>query len=192
MERNERDAQILQLFEQRSEEAISAATLQYGGLCRQIAMNILGNAEDAEECVNDPWLAVWNRIPPEQPRSLTAYICRIVRNLSMDRMDYLRAGKRDAAATSPLKALMELQQDVSVTDLHLESVSEDVFRNAFNGFLAELPKEMRQVFVRRYWFGDSLAQLSVLTGFTESKLKSMLHRMRKGLRQRLEEEGVAI
>ena len=89
MERNERDAQILQLFEQRSEEAISAAALQYGGLCRQIAMNILGNAEDAEECVNDTWLAVWNRIPPERPRSLTAYICRIARNLSMDRLDYL-------------------------------------------------------------------------------------------------------
>ncbi|MGN1144774.1 MAG: RNA polymerase sigma factor [Anaerovoracaceae bacterium] len=140
MERNERDAQILQLFEHRSEEAISAATLQYGGLCRQIAMNILGNAEDAEECVNDTWLAVWNRIPPEQPRSLTAYICR----------------------------------------------------NAVNEFLSGQPKEMRQVFVRRYWFGDSLAQLSELTGFTESKLKSMLHRMRKVLRQRLEEEGVQI
>ncbi len=80
MERNENDAQILELFEHRSEETISAETLQYGGLCRQIAMNILGNAEDAEECVNDTWLAVWNRIPPEQPRSLTAYICRIAFN----------------------------------------------------------------------------------------------------------------
>ena len=188
MERNERDVQILQLFEQRSEEAISAA----GGLCRQIAMNILGNAEDAEECVNDTWLAVWNRIPPERPRSLTAYICRIVRNLSMDRLDYLRAGKRDTAVTSSLEALMELHQDIGLTDLQLEAVSEDVCRNAVNGFLSGLPREMRRVFVRRYWFGDSLAQLSERTGFTESKLKSMLHRMRKGLRQRLGEEGVAI
>ena len=192
MERNERDAQILQLFEHRSEEAISAAALQYGGLCRQIAMNILGNAEDAEECINDTWLAVWNRIPPERPRSLTAYICRIARNLSMDRMDYLRAGKRNAAATSSLEAIMELNQEIVLTDLQLEAVSEDVCRNAVNEFLAGQPKEMRQVFVRRYWFGDSLAQLSELTGFTESKLKSMLHRMRKVLRQRLEEEGVQI
>lgn len=192
MERNERDVQILQLFEQRSEEAISAAALQYGGLCRQIAMNILGNAEDAEECVNDTWLAVWNRIPPERPRSLTAYICRIARNLSMDRLDYLRAGKRDTAVTSSLEALMELHQDIGLTDLQLEAVSEDVCRNAVNGFLSGLPREMRRVFVRRYWFGDSLAQLSERTGFTESKLKSMLHRMRKGLRQRLGEEGVAI
>ena len=192
MERNERDAQILQLFEQRSEDAISAAALKYGGLCRQIAMNILGNAEDAEECVNDTWLAVWNRIPPEQPRSLTAYICRIVRNLSLDRMDYLRAGKRNAAATSSLEAIMELNQEIGLTDIQLEAVSEDVCRNAVNEFLAGQPKKMRQVFVRRYWFGDSLAQLSERTGFTESKLKSMLHRMRKGLRQRLEEEGVQI
>ena len=192
MERNERDAQILQLFEQRSEDAISAAALQYGGLCRHIAMNILGNAEDAEECVNDTWLAVWNRIPPEQPRSLTAYICRIVRNLSLDRMDYLRAGKRNAAATSSLEAIMELNQEIGLTDIQLEAVSEDVCRNAVNEFLAGQPKKMRQVFVRRYWFGDSLAQLSERTGFTESKLKSMLHRMRKGLRQRLEEEGVQI
>ena len=192
MERNERDAQILQLFEQRSEDAISAAALQYGGLCRQIAMNILGNAEDAEECVNDTWLAVWNRIPPEQPRSLTAYICRIVRNLSLDRMDYLRAGKRNAATTSSLEAIMELNQEIGLTDIQLEAVSEDVCRNAVNEFLAGQPKKMRQVFVRRYWFGDSLAQLSERTGFTESKLKSMLHRMRKGLRQRLEEEGVQI
>ena len=192
MERNENDAQILQLFEQRSEEAISAAALQYGGLCRQIAMNILENVEDAEECINDTWLAVWNRIPPEQPRSLTAYICRIVRNLSMDRMDYLRAGKRDAAATSSLEALMELQQDVSVTDLHLESVSEDVFRNAFNGFLAELPKEMRQVFVRRYWFGDDLAAIAARLGCGQGKVKSSLFRTRNALRTYLEQEGVSL
>ena len=134
MERNERDAQILQLFEQRSEDAISAAALQYGGLCRQIAMNILGNAEDAEECVNDTWLAVWNRIPPEQPRSLTAYICRIVRNLSLDRMDYLRAGKRNAAATSSLEAIMELNQEIGLTDIQLEAVSE---HEAFTGLYSK-------------------------------------------------------
>ena len=87
---------------------------------------------------------------------------------------------------------MELHQDIGLTDLQLEAVSEDVCRNAVNGFLSGLPREMRRVFVRRYWFGDSLAQLSERTGFTESKLKSMLHRMRKGLRQRLGEEGVAI
>lgn len=87
---------------------------------------------------------------------------------------------------------MELNQEIGLTDLQLEAVSEDVCRNAVNEFLAGQPKEMRQVFVRRYWFGDSLAQLSELTGFTESKLKSMLHRMRKVLRQRLEEEGVQI
>ena len=87
---------------------------------------------------------------------------------------------------------MELNQEIGLTDIQLEAVSEDVCRNAVNEFLAGQPKKMRQVFVRRYWFGDSLAQLSERTGFTESKLKSMLHRMRKGLRQRLEEEGVQI
>lgn len=186
------DREIIGLFEGRDEEAIRAAERQYGPLCRRIAMNVVGDAQDAEECVSDTWLAVWNSIPPERPRSLTAFVCRITKNLAMNRLDYLRAEKRDRAASSSLDAMMELNDDPGFTDLHLEAVSEDARRKAINDFLSGLPKESRQIFLRRYWFGDSLSDLSALTGYSESKLKSMFHRMRKGLRQRLEEEGVQI
>ncbi len=186
------DVQIIALYEAREEDAIAASNQKYGGLCRRLAVNILQNGEDAEECVNDTWLAAWNRIPPERPQFLKAFFARITRNLSLNRLDWLRAAKRDMTVTESLEALTELGKEFAALDWQLEAISEDELREIINHFLETLPREMRMVFLRRYWFGDSIVQLEKLTGYSPSKIKSMLSRMRQKLRMRLEEKGVAI
>ena len=188
MERNERDAQILQLFEQRSEEAISAAALQYGGLCRQIAMNILGNAEDAEECVNDTWLAVWNRIPPEQPRSLTAYICRIVRNLSLKKLRANSALKRSSRFEV---SLSELEDCISAHSLD-EQLAAGELSAQINAFLAALRRDDRVMFVRRYWFAQPLSEIADAFGTTENNVSVRLGRIRRKLHTYLERKEVTL
>lgn len=186
------DDQIIALYEAREEEAIEASDVKYGGLCRKLAVNILRSGEDAEECVNDTWLAAWNRIPPEKPQCLKAFFARIARNLSLNRLDYLRAAKRDVALTESYDALAELGQDLAAADVQLERLADDELREIINDFLGNMSREMRVIFLRRYWFGESIGQLAEATGYSQSKIKSMLHRTRLKLRQWLQQKGVEI
>ena len=177
---------------QRDETVIGSMEAQYGKLLHRVAGNILGNVEDAEECVNDGLLAVWNRIPPDRPEHLLAYVCRVVKNLALNRLDYNRAAKRDTSRSVSLEALEELGNSLCTSDGALEAVSEDAVRCVLNGFLADLPREMRVVFLRRYWFLDSVKDIAAASGFSESKVKSMLLRCRNRLRAELEREGVEL
>lgn len=179
------DSKIIDLFWQRSDQAISVAEEKYGKLCRMITGNLLRNEEDAEECVNDVWHNLWNAIPPERPRNLTAFIARIARNLAMKRLTYRTASKRQAAVVS----FEELNQCVP-DPVTPESVLErKALARAVDAFLDTLEPEDRNLFLRRYWFFDSTKTLAGTFQLSESNVKIKLHRIRKKLKDYLEKEA---
>ena len=177
------DAAIVQLFWDRSEEAIAKARDKYGGLCRRIAMGVLHSEEDAEECVSDALLALWNAIPPQRPGHLWAFLGRLVRNIALDRYDYNTAQRR----CSPFPALLdELSDCVGGAD---EEVDLHLLGQAISAYLAARPAIQRQVFLQRYWYCASIQEIADRFHFTPSKVKSMLRRTRLGLRDHLIKEG---
>ena len=184
------DEQITELFFQRSELAIAQAQQKYGKLCVSVAKNILPDARDAEECVNDACLRAWNAIPPEHPRSLGAYLARITRNLAIDRYTYNSAAKRSTALTSAFEELED-----SLPDLKHEvedHLAQQEFRYFLNHFLKAQSKENRIFFIRRYWYGESISDISSACGVSEEKVKSSLFRTRNRLRTAMKKEGIAI
>lgn len=183
------DNKILQLYFERSEEAIVQTDAKYGRMCRHIAGNILRSTEDSEECVNDTWLGAWNRIPPEKPQRFSAYIGRITRNLALKRYAYLSADKRCAEA---VYSLSELGDCVSGADSVEDELSCRAVERAISDFLWQQDRVMRVIFVRRYWYFDSIDDICRRTGYSQSKVTSILFRMRKNLREYLEGEGVKV
>jgi len=184
------DAMIIDLFWARDESAIRETARKYGSYCAKIAANILKNSEDAEECVNDTYLRVWNAIPDERPSRFPPFICRIARNLSLNKYREQRAKKR-GGDDFPL-LLSELEDCVpwkggTEAEFDLSQIAEAIDR-----FLDAADAESRVVFVRRYWYADSIADISERFGMSESKVKSMLFRTRNKLKFYLEREGVAI
>lgn len=181
------DHQIVDLFWKRSEEAISETSNKYGKYCYSISYNILTNQEDAEECVADTWLSAWNSIPPRRPSYLAAFLGRITRNMSIDRWRTRSRYKRGGGEVT--LALEELEECVSDGQT-VESVFErKQLTRTFNEFLDSLPETERRVFLRRYWYLDSVRDISERLQFSESKVTSMLFRTRKKLRKVLEKEG---
>ena len=181
------DQQIIRLFFERSEQAITEQSRKYGALCFQIADNILDDPQDAEECVNDAWLGAWNSIPPQRPDPLRAYICRIVRNLSLKKLRANSALKRSGRFEV---SLSELEDCIPAHSLD-EQLAAGELSAQINAFLAALRRDDRVMFVRRYWFLAPVRELSKKFGFSESKTASMLHRTRGKLRRFLVEEGLA-
>ncbi len=179
------DQQIIAMYRERDEHAIEETAAKYGRLCLTVATNLLASTEDANECVNDTWLAVWNTIPPEEPESLTAYICRITRNLAMKRLRLANAAKRKAEAEISLHELEAILPDAHI-DPHIDS--EELGRQ-INAFLHAEKPENRNVFVRKYWFFDSISTIAQRYGYSENKVKSMLFRTRNKLKQHLKKEG---
>lgn len=179
------DSKIIELFWQRSDEAISAAEKKYGNLCRVITSNLLRNEEDAEECVNDVWHSLWNAIPPERPKNLTAYIARIARNLAMKRLTYRTASKRQAAVVS----FEELNDCVSAPETLEATLEGKELARVLDAFLETLEPEDRNLFLRRYWFFDSTKTLAGTFRLSESNVKIKLHRIRKKLKDYLEKEA---
>lgn len=177
------DAAIVQLFWDRSEEAIEETRNKYGGICRSIAMGVLHSREDAEECVSDALLALWNAIPPQRPRFLGAFLGRIVRNAALDCYDYNSALRRDSGFPALLE---ELAECVGGED---EEMNLHLLGQAISAYLAALPAPQRQVFLRRYWYCASIGKIAEEFHFSASKVKSMLHRTRLGLRDHLIKEG---
>ena len=180
------DLEIVGLYWARDQLAIAESQRKYGSLCGGIAMNILRNREDAEECVNDTWGRAWDNIPPQRPGSLGAYLGRIVRNLALNRWRKNHAEKRGGGSGELL--LSELRECLPEEG---EGVlcAEEQLSAVIGQWLTCLPQEDRIVFLRRYWYCDSVAEIASRTGFSQSKVKSLLHRTRKGLREHLRKEG---
>ncbi len=179
------DDKIIGLFFDRSESAISETQKKYGRYCRYIAYQILGSREDADECVNDAYLSLWNSIPPERPHDLRHFLGCVVRRLSLNRVDYLGAQKRRCETLLSLDEYAECIPDNSAS---LGDTS--ALREAINGFLSSLGRRTRVVFMQRYWYHLSVAQIARENGMTESNVKVTLHRTRESFKKYLEERSL--
>ena len=182
------DAQIIDLFWNRSENAISETARKYGRYCYSIAWHILQSNEDAEESVNDTYLVAWDAIPPQRPAVLSAFLGRITRQQAIDRYRTRNREKRGGGEI-PL-ALEELDQVVGDSPGPETAVLENELVASLNRFLGALPATERQVFLCRYWYLDSIQTIAEHTGFTASKVASMLFRIRGKLRKQLIKEGL--
>ena len=180
------DSRIIGLFFERSEQAIEALDRKYGAAVRRTAANILNDRLDVEECVNDTWLRVWNSIPPQKPNPLASYVCRIARNLAVNRYHANRAEKRNSAYDLVLDEMAECLP--SGVDIETEYDAKE-FSAAINRFLAALSPEDRVLFVRRYWYADSVAELAAALGGSANRISVRLFRLREKLRNTLVKEG---
>ena len=183
------DEAILALFFSRSEQAIEALDLKYGRLCHRISYGILGNRQDAEECVNDAYLGVWNAIPPAAPDPLPPYVCKIVRNLSLKRYSRKAAAKRGSVYEVTLQ---ELEGVLSAPDTVEHTLEARALAQTIAAFLDTLTLDNRIIFMRRYWFFDSYAQIAQQVGLREKTVSVRLVRIRKQLRQYLLEKEVSL
>lgn len=184
------DSLIIDLYFQRSEEAISATADKYGNYCFSIARNILSDHSDSEEAVNDTYLAAWKAIPPHIPQSLAAFLGRITRRISITRWQAAHAAKRGGGEV-PL-ALEELSGCIpSPMDVQQELEAAELTK-LLDTFLRSLPRTERRVFLCRYWHLDSISDIAGQFGFSQSKVKSMLFRTRNKLRTLLEKEGISL
>lgn len=181
------DKSIIDLYLDRSEQAISETSVKYGKYCFSIAFNILSDKEDSEESVNDTYLAAWNNIPPRVPSILSTFLGKITRNISLNRWKSRRAYKRRGGEV-PL-ALDELEECISTGESVEETFEKKELLRSMNRFLDALPDTERNLFVCRYWYLDPIHDIAQRFGFTESKVTSMLHRIRGKLRKHLEKEG---
>ena len=179
------DAQIVALYLLRDEEAVAQTAGRYGARLRALACGILGDPEAAEECENDVYLAAWRSIPPNEPRDhFFAYLARIARHLAIDR---LRARDRDKRVPEALT--VELAECVAGSDSAEDRVNARELAACVSAFLRGLPQQRRYLFLRRYWYCDSIADLARTLGWGESRVKTALHRLRSALREHLRKEG---
>ncbi|MCD8076646.1 MAG: sigma-70 family RNA polymerase sigma factor [Lachnospiraceae bacterium] len=176
------DTQIIRMYELRNEDAVLETSMKYQNYCYKIAWNILMNHEDSEECVNDTWLSVWNCIPPKRPAVLSAFCGKITRNLALDLLRKKNASKRG----NPYLEAVETELD-EIGELPGESAEDVVLQRELlrqvEGFLDGLPQMERVIFVRRYWYLDSIRTIAEHYGKTESSVKSILYRIRKKLKK---------
>lgn len=183
------DNSIIQLYWERSEQAISETDSKYGRLCRYVAMNILKNREDGEECVNDTYLGLWNAMPPQRPSRFSVFVSRVTRNLALKKYEYLSAAKRNPEAVC---SLSELEECVSGQDAVENELENRRIEQAISDFLWQQDEEKRVIFLRRYWYFESIDDICRHSGYSRSKVTSMLHQTRKRLRTYLEKEGIEV
>jgi len=182
------DRKIIQLYRQRNQAAIEETDRKYGAGCRRMSMDILRCREDAEECVNDGYLALWKSIPPQYPQSLGAYLYRTVRNFCFDRLREAAALKRGRGELQIMLDELEgcLTSGESVEKQYeAKELSEEI-----NRFLSSLSKDDRVIFNCRYWLGLPTAEIAARMKAKDSKVRTSLHRSRKKLREHLEKEGL--
>ncbi|MDD2502504.1 MAG: sigma-70 family RNA polymerase sigma factor [Clostridia bacterium] len=183
------DLEIVKLYWSRDEAAIQETNTKYGRLLLGIAYNILSRYEDCEECVNDAYNRAWNAMPPLMPKSLRAYLGRIVRNLSIDRWHQNRAQKRYNGADVLLSELSDCIPDLNTIEREIES---NELAEIISNWLYSLSQDDRVLFLRRYWFGDALNKLADECGTTANKLAGRMYRLRKGLKNTLEMEEILL
>lgn len=182
------DNQIIDLFWNRNEDAIAATDAAYGRKLRSLSGRILQNPEDAEEIVNDTYMKTWDSIPKARPQHFYAYIAAICRHLSLNLLNWNQAAKRKAEIVSITE---ELEQCIPDLGQERSADSKEII-SALNGFLDTLPKDSRLIFIRRYWYADSVAAIARRYGMTESKVKMQLLRTRNKLQSHLEKEGIQV
>lgn len=184
------DVSIIGLYQQRDESAIAESERKYGSFCMSVAMNILSSREDAEECVNDTWLTAWNKIPPEVPVCLRAFLGSITRSHSLNRWKALHRDKRGGGEL-PL-VLEELSECVSGAETVVDEVIAGEMAACVDRFLRTLPETERRLFLCRCWLGHPLPTLAERFGMKENYVRTVLSRTRKKLRRALEKEGYTV
>lgn len=183
------DYQIVDLYWERDEKAISETDSKYGAFCHGVAMNVLSQNEDAEECVNDTYLQAWNSMPDQRPERLKAWLGRIVRNTAITRWRKNHAAKRYNGMTL---LLGELEECIPSADtVERESDSAEI-RSAVNSWLLTLDRDSRILFIRRYWNGESVKSLAELFDSTPERTEKKLYRLRLSLRKALEKEEIGL
>ena len=184
-----KDDKIVELIYENDERGLHAAEAKYSGLCHSVAENILALPEDREECINDTWLALWNSIPPERPTNLCAFIAKLVKNIALKRSRANSTWKRCANYNAAGDDLLELipSENTVADEYESKRIGEII-----NAFLAKQIQRDRDVFVLRFWYRDTVPQISASMGLSESLVKSLLSRMKKKLREELREEGIIV
>ena len=183
------DNRILDLFFERSEQAIGEVSKKYGGILRRTAWNIVHDQRDAEECVSDTWLSLWNTIPPKRPEPLLSYALRITRNLAVGCLRRNTAQKR----SSPYDvALVELEDCLAAPSGPEDLLDAKELGRSIDRFLDTLDKKSRVAFVRRYWFADSVQDIASILGLSPNAVTLRLRRSREKLKQYLMKEGIAV
>ena len=175
------DNLIVDLFWRRSEDALTVCVDRFGAYCRTIAVNVLHNGEDAEECVNETWLKAWNAIPPAKPALLRAFLGKITRNIAINRYNAAHAQKRGGAIEIALEEL---------ADIPAPQAGDDDITGAINAFLRAEPEQRAGIFIKRYWYLQSVKDIAAEYGYSENKVASLLFRMRGRLKTKLEGEGL--
>ena len=183
------DERIIELFFERSEQAIRELDGKYGNVFHALSFKILNNRLDAEECVNDAYLGAWNAIPPAKPNPLLAFVCKIVRNISLKRYEQNTAAKRNSHYDV---AMEELEDCLASSTTLEEEIAEHELTEIIEVFLDSLSKENRVIFLRRYWFSDTYADIAKQVGLTEKNISVRLTRIRKELREYLLEREVIL
>ena len=184
------DQDIIALYNARNEQAIAESSTKYGYYCTSIALNILHNMQDAEECVNDTWLRAWNSIPPTKPNHLQLYLGGITRHISLDRFRRQNAAKRGGGE---LMLALDEMHDVVASDADVPSqIAEQEFSESFNRFLRSLPERDCNIFIRRYYYLDPISLIAKRYGLSVANVQKILSRTRNKLRAHLEKEGYAV
>ena len=179
------DRQIIRLLFARAEQALEALARKFGGRLSALAQNILSSPRDAEECVNDTYLALWNTIPPQQPDPLVAYACKVCRNISLKRLRANTAQMRCSAYDLSLDELAGCIPDSAFA----ETVEARELGRVIGRFLDSQSRENRRLFLRRYWFGDSVRDIAADAGLREGTVSVRLSRLRSALGEYLIKEG---
>jgi RNA polymerase sigma-70 factor (ECF subfamily) len=174
------ESTIIGLLQRRDPGALTALQTEYTRYCAAIARGLLSDEGDVEEVISDVWMQVWTSIPPNQPEHLRLYVGRIARNLALNRLEYRSAGKRSA----PLTELETVTPDRNL-DRH-------ALKDALEKFLRSQKPEHRQLFLRRYWYGDSIGELTARFGCSKAKATGILFRLRRNLREYLEKEDLYV
>lgn len=183
------DDKIISLLFERDEKALKEAKRKYGRLCYKISSNILGEKEDAEECVNDAFLNLWNSVPPEKPRKLSLYLCKITRNLCLNRLKYNLAIKRSRNITVSFDELSgNLSSEAEADDY----AAAKELGESISSFLWSQREINRKIFVRRYWYGDSTEEIARLYNMNSKTVRSILSRTKERLKIYLEKEGYIV
>ena len=182
------DARIIDLYFARSEEAICQTEAVYGRKLFSLADRILHDPQDSEETVNDTYLKVWETIPPKRPAFFYGYLAKICRFCAFGKLDWKKAAKRNAEVVS-----LTEEMSLCIPDRRREDeLSAKEIGRVLNAFLEGLPQQSRVIFLRRYWFCDTIAEIAAGCGISESNVKMRLHRTRKALAQHLSEEGIVL
>ena len=181
------DEKIVELYWERNENAIRETEIKYGKYCYAVAYNILHSHEDSAECVNDTWHGAWNAIPPEKPRKLQIFLARITRNIAIDRYRHDSAQKRAMETESVIDEYWEC---IPSEDIPLED--ELALKQAINGFLASLDTRTRIIFMRRYWYAMSAADIADGMRLSENYVNVILHRTRQKFKDHLIKEGLFV